>query len=542
MNRTGPIQVLPDLLVVLAYGVGFVVIGSTLLQHFGFPLDDSWIHQSVGRNFAQYGSLGYLPQQRSSGSTSLLWTCLLAANYRFLPGLSPVTFTLSFNVLCAIATAIILLRLAREDGASTPFAVVIAAAPAFDGNYLWLAFTGMEHLLFVMLSVATIWLWMSPTTTPRAAWVTSITAGVCMGLLGMTRPEGIVLPLLLLGASILFTPLRTRSTSQLATVGAIFIALASIPPVVNLYGSKSLLPVTFKGRQWMLVSDAATWLAAVIRLPEQWCTRIFKSVVVFAGGELDLQGKLLLLAALVPVVVLAGYGVRGLVRQRSWRLLAVCAWGLLHAVLYLAILPSSGHGGRYQPFLLLLLLPLLCAGAADLLRQHKRAAIWVPVAGLVLFGCVSLTLWRAVLASGIDHISHTHARVAAWLQENLPDQTVAVFDIGRIGYARGTSGDPRIIDLGGLTDSGYLAYLYGGKVPEYLALHDVRYLVLPVDPVGASDVAHRLRLQGNPAVKRRRLFQACSTHDAWEPGWFETGNAFQCQEVDSVTFAPESGS
>jgi hypothetical protein len=147
-----------------------------------------------------------------------------------------------------------------------------------------------------------------------------------------------------------------------------------------------------------------------------------------------------------------------------------------------------------------------------------------------------------VLASGIDHISHTHARVAAWLQENLPDQTVAVFDIGRIGYARGTSGDPRIIDLGGLTDSGYLAYLYGGKVPEYLALHDVRYLVLPVDPVGASDVAHRLRLQGNPAVKRRRLFQACSTHDAWEPGWFETGNAFQCQEVDSVTFAPESGS
>jgi hypothetical protein len=43
-----------------------------LVGHFGFPVDDSWIHQSVARNFCSFGSLGYLTHERSSGSTSLL--------------------------------------------------------------------------------------------------------------------------------------------------------------------------------------------------------------------------------------------------------------------------------------------------------------------------------------------------------------------------------------------------------------------------------------------------------------------------------------
>jgi hypothetical protein len=70
MDRLGEASPKSYVTLALIYALGFAIVGSALYQHFGFPLDDSWIHQSVGRNFARFGSLGYLPHQRSSGSTS----------------------------------------------------------------------------------------------------------------------------------------------------------------------------------------------------------------------------------------------------------------------------------------------------------------------------------------------------------------------------------------------------------------------------------------------------------------------------------------
>ena len=39
-------------LVVAVYVVALISVGTSLRHHFGFTLDDSWIHQTVGRNFA----------------------------------------------------------------------------------------------------------------------------------------------------------------------------------------------------------------------------------------------------------------------------------------------------------------------------------------------------------------------------------------------------------------------------------------------------------------------------------------------------------
>src|SRR5437660_179133 len=47
----------------------------------GFPLDDSWIHQTYARNLALRGEFAFIPGQPSAGSTSPLWTLLLAVGY-----------------------------------------------------------------------------------------------------------------------------------------------------------------------------------------------------------------------------------------------------------------------------------------------------------------------------------------------------------------------------------------------------------------------------------------------------------------------------
>ncbi len=44
----------------------------------GFPLDDAWIHQTYARNLALLAEWAFIPGQLSAGSTSPLWTILLA--------------------------------------------------------------------------------------------------------------------------------------------------------------------------------------------------------------------------------------------------------------------------------------------------------------------------------------------------------------------------------------------------------------------------------------------------------------------------------
>jgi hypothetical protein len=522
-------------LILLGYALALGIVGSALASHYGFPLDDSWIHQSVARNFAHSGSLGYSPSQASSGSTSLLWTLIVASNYLFAPRLDPVIFTLIINTVCIFAIGILVLHIGLRDGMPAYLALIVAVTPALDGNYVWLAFTGMEHLLFVALSIGAIWFWLAPTKEAnRASWIATVLAGICMGLLCMTRPEGLALSALLLIGSQLIPRCRTRSRAQVAVATAITLVLACIPFGINIHTSHSLLPVTFKGRQWLFVSAHEGWLTTRVLLLEQWISRPFKTVLAFDGVDLSLFGRMAMFATLAVILFLTFRALRFLVRSRSRLLLAVCAWGAVHALLYALMLPSSGHGGRYQPFLLLLLMPLLGMGLIDVFRNSVFPRIVGTPLLLGSVGAASLIMWNNVLASGVDHIQHTHAVVSAWLTHNLPGETVAVFDIGRIGYDRGAAGDPGLIDLGGLTDASYIDYLFSHRVPLYLAQRNIHYVVLPTGPEGTSRIADDLGLANNRNVVRSTVLRVCSAVSDWQLGWSETRSASQCQQIDRV--------
>ena len=47
----------------------------------GFPLDDSWIHQTYGRSLGTTGVWAFVPGEPSAASTAPLYTVLLAASY-----------------------------------------------------------------------------------------------------------------------------------------------------------------------------------------------------------------------------------------------------------------------------------------------------------------------------------------------------------------------------------------------------------------------------------------------------------------------------
>ena len=72
-------------------GVLFYLMVSALIFRIGFPLDDAWIHLTYARNFAEHGEWAYRLGERSAGSTSPLWTALLAIG--FLLNLAPFAWT-----------------------------------------------------------------------------------------------------------------------------------------------------------------------------------------------------------------------------------------------------------------------------------------------------------------------------------------------------------------------------------------------------------------------------------------------------------------
>lgn len=277
------------------------------------------------------------------------------------------------------------------------------------------------------------------------------------------------------------------------------------------------------------------------QIVEQWITRLFKTVTPLDGSQLSMHGRHLVDALAIALLIPCALGLWFLIRNRLWRTSLVCAWGAVHSLLYLALLPTSGHGGRYQPFLLLLFLPLFALGlftAAQLLKtgnvlgtRHVQRAIIVPAACLLAIAGVSLTLWRRTLASDVTHIEGSHGAMAAYLHAELPQTIVAVFDIGRIGYTR----IPYLLDLGGLTEPDYLDYLIRGQVPQYLRQKGIVFVVLPSDGT-KSAIGSELGIETGRDMILTPVHMDCTPELIWQLAWIQTKSAARCQQLNRIAF------
>src|SRR5512135_1121884 len=94
-----------------AAGAGIYLLASALIYRIGFPLDDSWIHLTYARNLAQLGEWSFQPGHLSAGSTSPLWTFLLAIGFWL--HLGPYAWTYFLGELCLIGLALLAEHSAR---------------------------------------------------------------------------------------------------------------------------------------------------------------------------------------------------------------------------------------------------------------------------------------------------------------------------------------------------------------------------------------------------------------------------------------------
>jgi hypothetical protein len=527
------------LLVAATYLIGLASLAVALRHNLGFPLDDSWIHQEIARNLVQHHSFGFTPGVMSSGSSSTLWTIILALNYILFPTHSPVLFPLILNSILLILSGVLLWRMAVLDGLPQLYVLALALLPALSGNYVWLAFIGMEHVLFVTLSLTAILLWFNSgdaasREAPRNSVSTSIFTGLALGALGMTRPEGLALSVLL------FALYRWcgRTLADVLRSAAVAVQFLVVSFVINFMTSGTLLPMTLRGRRYLF---NGTDKLHVGRSTVRALTIETYQKVIQHNFFHTTRGWAMIF------VVLAFYGCFVLLRRFPKRTAVLVLWAILHYASYCFTLPATGHGGRYQPFVLLLFPALLSIALFDLIAlafllfRSRGSALLRPMQTFALVAVAALTAvtlprWSVALGDSIYNIDNCHLKMAEYLNDHYPAGTkMGVFDIGAIGYFSHID----LIDLGGLVDRNYLPYLLSGRVPQYLQEKGVDYIILAhngpegdVDGTGSpTRFGDALHFFHNPALRLEEVHTEGIDYPTWHSSYLYTQHAYRYQTL-----------
>lgn len=515
----------------LASAVAFV---SPLSRESGFPLDDAWIHQVVARTLATTGTLGYYPGAHGTGATSYFWAALLAFGH--LLHLPPVGYTDVLGVLCALVTGQGLLDLAwprtkADVGVErAPEAVVAVAIACAGGELTWYAFSGMEASLVCALLVMAM--------QPARLRVLplrrrALGAGTLAAYAALTRPD--LIPFGLLVALYLVKDVeRERRREALLWTLAPWAAGCLLYFGSNALFAGTLLPATMKGRRWLWIESAGGntgLLASAKELLFAWAYRLRQFTLGVSSNE-----------AFWVALGLAVLGVRDALRKRTLALVWLAGFAVLHLAVYVAILPTPGHGGRYQPLVPVLFVYFVATGSFALVRAlvGKRGtparvlSVVFAVALVAVFGNAWWE-WRLANAAAIAHVNATEKKAGEAVAALPADARVASFDVGAIGYF---SRRP-LLDLGALTTPFVLPALVHEEVADLLVKEHVTHLVLPagvdVDQPDLSNFGFRLRVVDHPGLRLEPLATFESDRATWLRGVWYTQNATFRQRLYAVT-------
>ncbi|MDP1548506.1 MAG: hypothetical protein Q8L87_21035 [Anaerolineales bacterium] len=425
------------------------LLASQFTYAIGFPLDDSWIHQTYARNLAQNGEWAFRPGVPSAGSTAPLWSALLAAG--FLLNLSPYIWAYLLGIVTLFALAVLCEWAVRKLVVSyRPRLPWVGVFIAFEWHLAWAAMSGMETLLHGLIVTTVLILIM--TNSPRY-----LTLGLLTGLSIWVRPDGLTLlgPALM---TILFVEQDIRSR-----LTAIFRYLIGFGVLFGLYLLFNLLiggtpmPNTFYAKQ----AEYAAWqnLPVITRL-----------------GQMFLQ--LLVGPSLVLVPGVLGWLVKS-VHARMWGSLAALIWCFGYLWLYVSRLPVYQHGRYIMPALpIFFLFGLLAFAEFD---KNKLFARYHWIGQLVWRASIAMLTFAFIIlgarsyAQDVAIIESEMVVTAQWVAENLPEGTIiAAHDIGALGYFD----NHELIDLAGLISPEVIPFIRDeSQLSVFLDENGVHYLI-----------------------------------------------------------------
>ncbi|HRQ41777.1 MAG TPA: hypothetical protein PLD25_27970 [Chloroflexota bacterium] len=427
-------------------GVGlFLGVSALAGGGLGFPLDDAWIHQTYARNLARYGRFEYVPGVSSAGSTSPLWTLLLAIGY--LLGIPYLVWTYVVGGLTLLWLAWAAMQVWRQlwpTLAEKEWLVGLTLVLMWP--LLWAALSGMETMLFATLGMQVILLYLRQVAVGQSL-ISNLRSlvflGFFSGLLILTRPEGVVLVALVLLGLALPGDWRGRG-KRVLVVGGTAVLLLLPYFLFNYWANGSLWPNTMAAKQTeygVLLAQFIGWRLAQLL----WLS--------LGGPDNGWQGMSSAHLLLLPGLLFAAWqAVKADWMNRQLARVLPLLWAGGHVLLYAWKLPVTYQHGRYllgvMPVWILyglagwLLLLFVRQGGRGLWLAQKVAQF--TFAFVLLF---FLLQGAVAYATDVAIIEGEMVAVGRWLAENTPtDAVVATHDIGAIGYFA----ERPLLDLAGL--------------------------------------------------------------------------------------------
>ncbi len=466
--------------IVLALGVllgaAIYLLVSAFTYKIGFPLDDSWIHQTYARNLAEHGQWAYRLGVPSAGSTAPLWSALLA--FGFWLHLAPYAWAyllggLTLWLLAALGevTARRLLPVYR------PRYPWVGLMFIFEWHLLWAAMSGMETLLHALIVTAVLASLMMGTRR-------YLTLGLLTGLSVWVRPDGLTL----LGPVLLTIALTEKDNSSRLRAAVKYLigfsALFFLYLLFNLMIGGTPMPNTFYAKQ----AEYASWQSLPIG------QRI---------GQLSLQWLTGPAVILLPGVVI---WLVSAVRARAWGTLSGFVWFLGYLWLYVSRLPLYQHGRYIMPampifFLWGALAVFQFVGTNQFGRYHWFVkTLWQ--AGLAAVYLLFVILGARSYGQDVALIESEMVVTAKWAAAHIPPGAViAAHDIGALGYFD----DHPVLDLAGLISPEVIPFIRNeAELASYLDEKQANYLITFPDfypklteqakPIFTSDGAFARRL------------------------------------------------
>jgi hypothetical protein len=442
----------------------------------GFPLDDSWIHQTYGRNLAEYGEWAFIPSIPSAASTSPLYTVILAAGYKL--GVHYFFWAHLWGVIALTLAGIVGSRMAerllpkqKHIGLIAGLVLVIA------WHHVWAAASGMETMLFSTLTLVLIGFSWRELDERSSHFQAVILRGGAFGILAalttLARPEGVMLAGLIGLAMLIARPQGWRNLFIYGAGSAIGFGLVISPYLLlNLQITGGLLPDT----------AAAKYADMLIVLTTLTYFQRFQLMItpLLAGGQL------FLLPGMLYFIIRLWHGTDSLREKVLFSL--PFAWGLALIGLYAARLPAPFQHGRYViPALPALILTgvvgtaqLLPVGGFSTLQMRVLKKSFLLASG-IFFLVLALFNGPPIYRRDVRIIEEEMVASAHWVKENISeDEVFASHDIGALGYFV----QRPVIDVAGLVTPEIVPILHDKEaVYAFLQERDARYLMAFPDQV-----------------------------------------------------------
>ncbi len=418
-NRSG----LLILIFVTLFIVGIFIIASFKYFRIGFPLDDAWIHQTFARNLVRYGEWSLIPGKPTSGSTSPLWTILLAIGYFF--NISHLFWAFLVGGLCLFLIGWIgekVFQLITDHAQfKIPWVGILLIG---EWHFIWAALSGMETILMSVL-VVLVFLCLAQ---KKIHWFWT---GILVGIGAWIRPDAVTL-LGPLGFVALISLLSHRADFRSIIVSLFgFLIPFLLYLFFNYQFAGTWWPNTFYAKQMEYIS--LLQVPFYLRFYE-----ILKQPSIGAG--------ILLLPGFI-------YRIKNAILSKEWAIIGMVIWWLGFSLVYALRLPVVYQHGRYLIPSMTIYFLISGSGFYKLIHQIadsnfiRRTFKRVWIITFLVVWLLFVGLGAKAYSEDVAIVESEMVTTSQWIRSNTDaNALIAVHDIGALGYF----GERDILDLAGL--------------------------------------------------------------------------------------------